>query len=111
MLPRITIQSINFLGKELSTTDTVKDLGITLQIDNLGSDRMHKLCMINGIHHLFDKSTLLTFINALVFSNIFYCSSVWSGTSKGKVNKLLIQNFTTKMVLGKRKYDHITSTH
>ena len=50
-------------------------------------------------------------INSLVFSKLFYCSSVWSGTCKGIVDKLqLIQNFAACILSGKRKYEHITPT-
>lgn len=38
--------------------------------------------------HVFDKRTLLTIINALVFSEPFYCSSIRANTSKRNVSKL-----------------------
>ena len=46
-------------------------------------------------------------MNALVFSKLFYCSTVWPNTSQGNVKKLqLVQNFAVRIVLGLRKYDH-----
>ena len=55
----------------------------------------------------FDQRTLKLEINALVFSRLFYCSSVWSNTAKKNVNKL--QNLAARSVANKRKYDHITT--
>ena len=68
-----------------------------------------RLCQINRVKHVFDKKTLKLVINALVFSRLFYCSSVWSNTAKTNVNKLqLVQNFAARIVVNKRKYDHVT---
>ena len=48
-------------------------------------------------------------INAFVFSKLFYCSTAWSKTSKSNVKKLqLVQNFAGRIVVGLRKYDHIS---
>ena len=59
--------------------------------------------------HLLDRKTLISLINAFVFTKLFYCSTVWSNASKQNVNKLqLVQNFACRIILGLRKYDHIT---
>ena len=48
-------------------------------------------------------------LKGLVFSKMFYCSSVWSNTSVTNINKLqAIQNFAARIVTGSRKFDHIT---
>ena len=48
-------------------------------------------------------------MNAFVFSKLFYCSTVWANTSQSNVKKLqLVQNFAARIVLGLRKYDHIS---
>ena len=71
---------------------------------------MNKLIQINRIKHLLDKETLLLIINSLVFSRLFYCSSVWSNTSATNIHKLqLVQNFAARIILGLRKYDHISA--
>ena len=45
----------------------------------------------------------------VVFSKLFYCSSVWGNTSKRNLHKLqLVQNFAARIVLGLRKFDHIS---
>ena len=67
------------------------------------------LCQINRVKHLFDARTLERVINALVFSKLYYCSPVWSNTSKKNISKLQkIQNFARRIITGKRKFDHIT---
>ena len=119
MLARTTIPSLTFLGEELQAEDHVKDLGIILDkgltftqhIDSLVSDLMGKLLMISRISHLFDKASLFTIINSLVFSKMFYCSTVWAGTTKSNISKLqLVLNFAARLLSGKRKYDHISPT-
>ena len=53
---------------------------------------------------------LLLIINSFVFSRLFYCSSVWSNTSATNIHKLqLVQNFAARIILGLRKYDHISA--
>ena len=45
----------------------------------------------------------------LVFSKLFYCSSVWSTTSAGNIARLQhVQNFAARIISGTRKFDHIT---
>ena len=67
--------------------------------------------MISRVRHVLDTPTLFTVINSLVFSSLFYCSSVLSGTCKGNIAKLqLVQNFAARLLSGKRKFDHITPT-
>ena len=70
---------------------------------------MYRLIRINRIKHLLDRKTLLLLINAFVFNKLFYCSTVWSNTSKTNVKRLqVVQNFAGRIVLGLRKHDHIS---
>ena len=70
---------------------------------------MYQLIRINRIKHLLDRKTLLLLINAFVFSKLFYCFTLWSNTSKINAKRLqLVQNFAGRIVLGLRKYDHIS---
>ena len=40
---------------------------------------------------------------------MYYCSSVWSNTTKENIKKLqLVQNFAARIITGLRKFDHIT---
>ena len=70
---------------------------------------MYRLMGINRIKHLLDRKMLLLLINTFVFSKLFYCSTMWSNTSRTNVKRLqLAQNFAGRIVLGLRKYDHIS---
>ena len=60
--------------------------------------------------HVLDRSTLITIINTLVFSKLFYCSSVWSNAADTNFLKLqAVQNFAARIICGTRKFDHVTS--
>ena len=70
---------------------------------------MSALGQINRVKHAFSKELLIIIINSLVFSKLYYCSSVWSTTSKRNVKKLqLVQNFAARIISGVGKYDHVT---
>ena len=65
-------------------------------------------CQINRVKHLFDKHTLVTVINALVFSKLLYCSSVGDNTKENIELGQAVQNFEARIVSGTRKIDHVT---
>ena len=59
--------------------------------------------------YLLDWKTLLLVINSFVFSKLQYCSTVWSNTSHSNIDKWQkVQNFAGRIILGLRKYDHIS---
>jgi hypothetical protein len=108
---------LSLLGKDLIPGDVAKDLGVTFDRNLNFNDHIVKvtaLCMsilgqIIRIKHVFSKELLIIIINALVFSKLFYCSSVWSSTSGKNIKKLqYIQNFAARIISGHRKYDHVT---
>ena len=108
---------VTLLGKEVTPSNSVRDLGIEMDvmlsfdehITNTVSSCFASLCQINRIKHLFDSKSLENVIHALVFSQLFYCSPVWSSTSKKNVSKLQsVQNFAARVVTGSRKFEHIT---
>ena len=70
---------------------------------------MASLVQIKRVKHLLDVKTLENVIDALVFSKLFNCCTVWSGTSKKNVKKLQhVQNFALRLVTKASKYDNIT---
>ncbi|CAB4003852.1 Hypothetical predicted protein [Paramuricea clavata] len=78
-------------------------LSFTDHTQNLTSKLMGSLCQISRVQHLFDKKTLISIINSLVFSKLYYCSTVWAGTFKENIRKLqLVQNFAARIISGKR---------
>ena len=73
------------------------------------SSYMNQLVQIGRIEHLLDKKAHLLLINSFVFSKLFYCSSVWGNATKRNLHKLhLVQNFAARVVLGLKKFDHIS---
>ena len=118
-LHRLPDISVEFMGQQLKPVASCKDVGILLDsgltfnehVASLTSSLMSSLCQINRVKHLFPKNVLLLVINALIFSKLFYCSTVWSGTSKQNINKLqLVQNFAARILTGVKKYDHVSPT-
>lgn len=109
--------SVSVLGGNIVPVDTANDLGMILDshltydehVIKTVSKCMSYLAQINRVKHVFDDKTLLTIINALVFSKLYYCSNVWANTSQKNIQKLqAVQNFACRIVCGARKYDHIT---
>lgn len=110
---------VTLLGKKVTPSSSARDLG--LQVDSTLSYDEHVtqtvsscigcLCQINRVKHLFDARTLERIINALVFSKLYFCSPVWSNTSKKNVSKVQkVQNFAARIITGTLKFDHITPT-
>ena len=111
---------VTLLGKELRPVVSAKDLGVnmdaTLSFDehvtSLTSSCLSSLSQINRVKHLLDRNTLLNVINALVFSKLYYCSSVWSLTTKRNINKLQnVLNFAARIITRSQKFDHIKPVH
>lgn len=58
---------------------------------------------------MFNRELLLTIIKTLVFSKLFYCSSIWSNTLGKNICKLQsVQNFVMLLITGTKKFDHST---
>ena len=103
---------LSLLANDLIPEDAVKGLGL----DHILSFDEHivkvtALCMsILGQNKRVNLELLTIVINALVFSKLFYCSSVWSSTSGKNIKKLqYIQNFAARIISAYGKYDHVTS--
>ena len=117
LLSKIPDVRVLFLGKILAPVPLVKDLGIILDsnltfnehVNTLTLSLISTLCQISKVRHLFSKSLLVTILNCLVFSKLFYCSTVWSGTFKQNIHKLqLVQNFAARVLTNTREFDHIS---
>ena len=117
LLQKLSSFSIRLLDKELTPVPVVKDVGVHLDaclsynehITKTVSNCLLKLKQINRIKHLLDRKTLLLVMNSFVFSELLYCSTVWSNTSNSNIAKLQkVQNFAGRIILGLRKYDHIS---
>lgn len=112
-----TLPPVMLLGKEVKPSSVTKDLGVHIgchlnyneHIAKTASTCTYMLNRVNRIKHLLDSKTLVFLMNTFIFSRLHYCSTVWSNTTKGMIKKLqLIQNFACRIVLGLKKYDHVT---
>ena len=105
------------MDKQLTISSNAKDLGVLLDpylnynnhVANVVSSCMRALVQINRVRHLFKREILIKIINCLVFSKLYYCSSVWISTSETNIGKLqCVQNFAAMIVTGTKKFEHIT---
>lgn len=106
-LSRLDDFKLSLLGKEVTPCDSARDIGIYVD-SQLSYDEhilktksffVSRLCQINRVKHVFDQKTVKFEINTLVFSRLFYYSSVWSSAAKKNVNKSqLVQIFAKRIV-------------
>ena len=109
--------SISFTGRTHTPVDSARDLGVIMNshltygshISYLVSSCLSKLVQINRVKKSFVKDILMLIVSSLLFSKMFYCSSVWSNTSKNNIKRLqLIQNYACRIITSSQKYDHVT---
>ena len=89
LLSKVSDITVPFLDQELTPLSSVKDLDITLDsylnfkdhVNTLTTSVLSMLCQISRVRHLFTKPVLSTILNSVIFSKLFYCSTVWEGTS------------------------------
>ena len=54
-------------------------------------------------------TNLKTVVNALVYSRLDYCNSLYSGLSQNLIHRLqLVQNAAARLITGTRRFEHIT---
>ena len=117
MTAKIPEFRLTFLGKDLEPSETVKDLGVIFDnnltfnehIIKTVSSCMSTLQQIGRVKHAFRKDILIMIINSLVFSKLYYCSSVWANTTDTNIKRLQgTQNYAAHIVCNIRKYDHVS---
>ena len=107
---------VTLLGKLIYPVSSAKDLGIVIgasltydeHVTNLVSSCAVSLCQINRIKYVLDRQTLITIIKALVFSKLYYCSSVWANSSKRNLKKLQRVQIFARIITGTKKHEHIS---
>ena len=75
---------LSLLGKAISPVQSAKGLGVILDsnltfdhhIKTTVSECIARLAQISRVKHCLDRTSLLTAINALVFTKLYYCSNV-----------------------------------
>ena len=100
---------LSLLGKDNSPVQSAKDLRVILDsnltfedhIKTTVSEYIARLAKICRVKHCLDRTSLLTAINPLVFSKLYYCSNVWANTTEKSIRKLqAVQNFACRIVSG-----------
>ena len=84
-----------YLRPSCKDLDVILDshLSFNDHIDYLSPSLLGKLRQINRVLHLFTKDVLLVILDFFVFCKLFYCSTVWLGTTQANIRKLhLLQN-------------------
>ena len=114
MVAKIDNVQLSLLGKQLTPVKAARDLILDTSLTfndhvrTIVASCMSRLGQINRVKHCFNKRSLILIINALVFTKLYYCSSVWSNTSQSNIAKLqAVQNFACRIVSGAQKYDHV----
>ena len=119
MAAKIDNVQLSLLGKQLVQGKAARNLGVFMDtaltfndyVTTTFASCMSRLGQINRVKHFFDQRTLILIINALVFTKLYYCSSVRSNTSQSYFAKLqAVQNFAWRIVSGAKKYDDVTPT-
>ena len=86
-------------AKPVFTLGVILGLTFNNHVSSLSSSLLSSLCQISRIRHLFPKDVLYIMLNSIVFSKLFYCSAVWSGTYKQSIHNLqLLQNFAARIL-------------
>ena len=103
MIDKIPEFRLSLLGKALEPSETVKDLGVTFDknltfnehIVKTVSSCMSALQQISRVKHAFRREVLTKIINSLVFSKLYYCSTVWANTT----HLLTLRNYKAFKIL------------
>ena len=115
MLRRIPEVTLTVGGTQVEASKEVTNLGVimdasltmTSHVEGVASKCIGALRQISQVRQLFDRKSLSTLVDSLVFSRLYYCASLFSGISQKSVNRLQrVQNYAAKVVLGGRKTDH-----
>ena len=106
-------------ASDLVLASTVKTLGVTLDsslsfnkhIDNICQASRYHIAALRHIRKCVNTQTAKEIAAVIVGSRLDYCNSLLYGTSKANVHKLqLIQNSLARVVMLKRKNDHISNS-
>ena len=114
MISKVPDFRLSLLGKELFPVQSAKNLAVTFDpslsfdchVVKTVSSCMSSLAQINRTKHVLNN---ILVIRSLVFSKLYYCSSVWANTTANNIRTLqAVQNFAVRIIPKSRKFDHIT---
>ena len=106
--------SVPFLGQELTPVSSAKDQGVMRDSNLTFNEHVSSPSLLPFIYPWYQVDRVRHFFlemypNLLFFSKLFYCSTVWSGTSNENIHKLqLLQNFAARILANIKNFDHIS---
>ena len=101
-------------GANIETVTNMKYLGLYFDqhlkwsnhIEIISKKVSQKIGVLKRIKQYTNKKTLTTLYNALILSQIDYCSSMWVKTDQKLINKIqILQNRIARIILGKGTRD------
>jgi hypothetical protein len=117
MLKKCSVSHITIGGSIIQFSPTVRDLGITLDpsldlkshVSNVCAKSYMRLRLVSRLRKSVSSSHYSMLTNALVLSNLEYCSSIFLGLPQTSLKKLQqVINATFRSVRRLRKFDHIS---
>ena len=115
--PAIQLPSLNISDCAVTSSASVKDLGITFDstfgleqhISNLCRGAYLQLHNIWRIRRFIDESSARSLVQAHIMSRLDYCNSLFYGLPSSKRQKLQrVQNAAAQVVTKTKNFDHIT---
>jgi len=109
--------SANIGGTDVSFKTSVKYLGIHIdqslslreQIGSVCRASFLEMRRLASIRQYLTQGATATLVNAFITSRLDYCNYVLSGLPADQIARLQrVQNNAARLVLKKRKYDHVT---
>ena len=116
-IQRLPPVNIKFMDADVAVSATVQNLGVTFDqhmtftshVDRMVQKCTGMLCRLSHSRHSLPQSTLMTLVQGLVISRIWYCLAVYgvcNRTQMKRVQKLL--NFAARVLSGRRKFYHVS---
>ena len=97
-------QSLKYLGVRLDST-----MSMTNQVSSICRACYYEIRRISSIKKFLSSDALKTLVVSRVLSRLDYCNSIFVGMSEENFKRLqLIQNSAARLILHKRKRDHVT---
>jgi hypothetical protein len=116
-LNKFTVQDLKLSNTTAQFTDTVKDLGVTIDSQLTTTEHVNALsrsCFFQLRQHRTTRQYLTsdatkTPVHAFIGSRLDYCNSMFVGVSSHLLERLQrIQNASARLITDARKYDHIS---
>jgi hypothetical protein len=119
MLKKCSASHLTIGGTIIPFSSTVRDLGVTLDptldlkchISNVCAKSYVRLRLVSRLRKSVSPSQYAMLTNALVISNMEYCTSIFLGLPQAALNRLQqVINATFRSVHRLRKFDHISDS-